>query len=30
MIRAHRRQKFDEDTTVALKYDMNHTEQVMS
>ncbi|CAF4621372.1 unnamed protein product, partial [Rotaria magnacalcarata] len=30
MIRAHRRRKFDEDTTVALKYDMNHTEQVMS
>ncbi|CAF1354682.1 unnamed protein product [Rotaria sordida] len=30
MIRSHRRRKFDEDTTVALKYDLNYTQQMMS
>ncbi|CAF3448324.1 unnamed protein product [Rotaria sp. Silwood1] len=30
MIRSHRRQKFDEDTTVTLKYDLNYTQQMMS
>jgi tuftelin-interacting protein 11 len=30
MIRSHRRRKFDEDTTVALQYDLKHTQQMIS
>ncbi|CAF1000267.1 unnamed protein product [Adineta steineri] len=30
MIRSHRRRKFDEDTTVALQYDLSYTQQMMT